>query len=298
MQDETEEARHRDRCPSSLTLAVKRLGRALERTLNLAGAIVTIGLALGISAILDAFWPVGVVVAEGLAILILVALLVRKRRAVKRLPADQARLDELLALLTRSAIRRVAEHDFAIAWPARIMFPVTTLLEEFGSIEHQFQDARLEERRAHLFACADTFSHAEAANGWTHPSARTERYVGVTGFEAEGDVEKAALLDDRSLRIRRAAWAFTDAHDALLATAIERGYDVSAVKGDHPLHPRSPGWRHGTRSGGRDLDCIENHGYVPPHGDATARRSSREKTQVDPEQRMSVDPSVTPTKCS
>lgn len=226
-----------NRRASSLTPAVRRVGHALERTLGVTGSIITIGVALGASAILNGFWPVGVVITESVAILILVSLLLRERHAVERLPADQARLDGLLALLTRPAIRRVDERDFASAWPARIMYPVSTLLEEFGNVEHEFQDVSLEEPRAHLYKCADRFSHIEALNGWLHPGAPDHRYVGVTGLEAEGDSKKAALLDDRSLKIRTAASAFTDAHDALLKTAIARGYDVSAVKGDGPLHP-------------------------------------------------------------
>ncbi|MBS1869430.1 MAG: hypothetical protein JSS99_07175 [Actinobacteria bacterium] len=219
---------------------MSRLGRAVEQMLNTTGSIVTIGLAvatLGVSAILDALWPTGIVVAMALVIVVLGGSLWRQHRTVKRLPANQARLDDLLALLTRPAVKNIEVEDFTAAWPLRITYPVAVLVEEFGDVEHRFQDRVLEKRRAVLFAAADLLAEAWAANAWIHPRDPSRLYVGVFGGEAEGVPELYERLYERANAIREPKWAFIDAHRALLEAAIDRGYDVTALKGDRPLHP-------------------------------------------------------------
>ena len=216
---------------------MKRIGYALERTLGTVASVVTIVVALGVSAVLHMLWPIGVVVAMGIVLITLAALLVREHRTVKRLPPDQTRLDELLSLLTRPLIRAIEVEDFTVAWPLRITYPVEVLVEEFGDVEHRFQDRALEARRDVLFAAADHLVTAWRANAWMHPRDSSRLYVGVFGGEAEGVPELYERLYERANAIRKPKWELIEAHRALLETAIERGYDVSAVKGDRPLHP-------------------------------------------------------------
>ena len=215
--------------------------RGSERALTATASIVTIAVPIAAGGALGKLWPVGVVVAEGAAIMVLGAWLYRERRAVRHHPADQELLTEILALLSRPAMEALRFHDFAAAWPASIVYPFEAFIRDFGGIEHRFRDEQLEKAREHLYVCADEFTAAESyghnADRPARPDGVRMRFVGITSGSTEGVPELARLHEEAYRRILEPAWALADAHDRFLAVAIERDYDVKAVAGGGGTHP-------------------------------------------------------------
>jgi predicted nucleotide-binding protein len=155
-----------------------------------------------------------------------------------RSEGDQKRLDALFRVLSRPAIRRIREEDFAAPWPDELTYPVDVFLNEMEGLEHEFDDSELEHRRVELRAAATAFVSAETHDGF--PAERGDwRNTGWTSLELETDPKAYEVASARGLRIREAAHAFVDAHDALVRTAKGAGYDLDAI--DAPA-PRPP-WR-------------------------------------------------------
>jgi hypothetical protein len=216
---------------------LRRYRKALFDGVNLVASVLTIAVvAGGASWLAGAIWPVGVVAAETLALVIALGWVYFSQRAVRISEADQKLLDELLNLLSRPSMQRIEENDFAQPWPRSIMFPVRVFVEEYGDVEHQFDDKVLETTRVTLYQAAMLFLEQEAVNAWSVPSDLTERYVGLTGGEVEGDEEKYKLFEQRYLAIFGHSRDFLSAHTELVALAKRRGCSVAALRTEAP-HP-------------------------------------------------------------
>lgn len=187
----------------------------------------------------DAIWPVGVVAALVLMLLLAVGYVISlKLRERARGPAseDQELLDELLHVLHRSAIRRIEDQDFYDSWPSVTSSAAIVFVEGYGDHEHSFRDPALEAARADLYEKAKMFMHVEALRGFVSRHNRGWRDAGYTPGEAEGIPEREKLIEGRSEEISAAAQAFTQAHDQLVRAARDRGYRVDALSRDK--HPR------------------------------------------------------------
>ena len=134
-------------------------------------------------------------------------------------------------------MQRIEENDFAEPWPRSIMYPVRVFLEEYGDVEHQFDDKVLETTRATLYQVAKIFSDQEGINAVAFHSDTSQRYVGLTGGEVEGNEELLEKFEAKYLAIFGPSRDFLSAHTAFVALAKKRGYDLTALAGERPPHP-------------------------------------------------------------
>jgi hypothetical protein len=198
-------------------------------------ALIAIGGAA--SWLAGAIWPVGLVAAESIALVAALGWIYFSRRAVSRSQADQKLLDELLSLLSRPSLQRIEENDFAEAWRRSIMYPVLVFVEEYGDVEYQFDDNYLEARRTDLYNAARSFLHEEAINAVALHGDISQRYVGLTGGEVEGNEELLEKFEAKHLAIFGPSRDFLSAHTELVVLAKKRRYDVTALAGKGAPHP-------------------------------------------------------------
>jgi hypothetical protein len=237
-----------------------RYRKAFVEGVGFVASILTIALLAGgaVSLLAGAIWPVGVVAAESLALAAALGWIYVSQRAARISEADQKLLDELLNLLSRLSIQRIEEHDFAQPWPRSIMFPVRVFLEEYGDVEHQFDDKVLETTRARLYQVAKIFVDQEGVNAVVHQGDMSQRYVGLTGGEVEGNEELLETFEAKYLAIVGSSRDFLSAHTAFVALAKKRGYDLTALADEGTPHStvqrleeRDSEWRASTTSGPR-----------------------------------------------
>ncbi len=216
-----------------------RYRKALVEGVGFVASVLTIVvIATGVvSWLAGAIWPVGVVVAESLALAAALGWIYRTEHAVRITEADQKLLDELLNLLSRPSMQHIEENDFAEPWERRIMYPVRVLCEEYRDVEHQFDDEILETSRTTLSRAAELFMQKEAINAVVYQGDMSQRYVGLTGGEVEGDDELLTLFESKYLDIYESSRDFLSAHTALVTVAKKRGYDLTALAGKGLQHP-------------------------------------------------------------
>lgn len=151
-------------------------------------------------------------------------------------PEDQAQLDELLALLTRSAMQRLGYENFVDPWPANVKTPLQFLVNEFNEVEHEFNDLVMEEKRQRLIQAANHFLYQETKNGFVNRMDPMLRDAGFPAAEAEGDPKIERLLDRRHEALLAASQDVQGAYDDLVKAAKRAGYSLDALKGGpHPM---------------------------------------------------------------
>lgn len=151
-------------------------------------------------------------------------------------PADQALLDELLALVTRSAIKRVQAQDFHSSWPEKITTPFQFLAFDYDEVEYTFKDPELEVERQRLVQAANDFLHKEAMNGYPSRHVPHLRDTGYTPGEAEGLPERERLIAPRQRTIFEAAVTLVEVYDEFVRTAKRKGFNLKAMKAE--VHPK------------------------------------------------------------
>jgi hypothetical protein len=194
-----------------------------------------IGIAMAPADVWKWVYPLAVVIALAAALAATWAYLILMR--AKPSPHEQARLDRLLGVLPRKAIRRLEEQDFIAPWPARSVYPVMYFVNELDGADQEFNDRRLERTRADLSQAGDEFLEAEALNGYPHQLNRKLRNTGRLLGDLEGDDKALALAESRAAAIRAPATRLLRAHGELLTVARRRGYDLEAAAGDPPVPP-------------------------------------------------------------
>lgn len=150
---------------------------------------------------------------------------------------DQQRLDRLLKVLPRQAVRAIGAYDFGSAWPEDLAYPVNKFLNELEGVENEFTAATIEERRVSLRKVALDFSIAEGTNGF--PAGHGWRNIGWASGELEVNREALAIAEERRKEIHSSAGRFLDAHDDLVRTVKNHGFDLSAIDSPAP----EPPWR-------------------------------------------------------
>lgn len=214
-----------------------RLGR-MRRALNATLAAVTaIGSLIAIASARDAVWawlyplPLIAILAGALTLSWVYIWLSRRTPSEE----DQARLDRLLGVLPRKAIRRLEGEDFLAPWRERTVYPLMYYINELDGREEHFSSRALERRRARLYSAADRFMWAEAKNGFVHEVRNGLRNTGWTGGELEEEEEKLALAEQRARELRGLAGEVIAAHDSLLALASRHGYNLTALASEPPV---------------------------------------------------------------
>lgn len=151
-------------------------------------------------------------------------------------PADQAQLDELLGLITRTSIKRLQAQDFHSSWPAKVTTPFNFLAWDYDEVEYTFKDPELEAERQRLVQAANDFLHKEAMNGFPSRYVPYLRDTGYTPGEAEGLPERERLIAPRQQTILEAANTLAEVYDEFVHTAKEKGYSLGAMKAE--VHPK------------------------------------------------------------
>jgi hypothetical protein len=179
-------------------------------------------------------WPVGVVL--GLAFLLLGTWLFLWRRLRAPDDVDQRLLDEILGVLSREAMRELADNDFAIAWPGSMLEPVRRFEHRFDGVEFEFLSRSMEKHREALRESAGRLLDATAMNSWpAHyrmPDPTSPPWFDVGRSNSELDFiedEEAERAMARIHLLRKASWAFQDQHDALVREARRDRFDVGAL---------------------------------------------------------------------
>jgi hypothetical protein len=199
----------------------------------LAGALTIAGAA---SWFAGAVWPVGVVVAETIGLALFAWIAISRFRTPRR-EADQRRLDEVLGLLSRPSMRRIARADFTRTWPSFYTYPASLFSAHFNEVENRFEDRGLERRRVALHHAAYEFVTQEGRNAvdCDHPA------HGVPVREAGGGAASEESVRSLSDAIFRASRDVLAAHSDLVESAKNKGYDLSALAGEAGLHPQVKG---------------------------------------------------------
>jgi hypothetical protein len=209
-------------------------GITVEKAVAIAAGLVSIAAALATlmdPEVAGRFWPVPLVLCLIAALVASwVGFVLSSRRPRKD---DQRRLDSLLALLNRSAIRDIEERDYAIAWPYSLMKPVRALHDR-DVPEAQFRDRRIERLRKELHKAATAFDLAMGGNSWPvdHTLTSEDPMMNVGWSNSDLDFltgEERRRANERLKAIRQAAWGFVDVHERLVHAARRRGYDLAAL---------------------------------------------------------------------
>lgn len=164
-------------------------------------------------------------------------------------PADQERLDRLLSVLSRPAMRTIRAQDFGTPWPEDMTYPVDFFLNELEGIEQHFDDPSLDELRASLRETALAFVEAEAWNGFD-AKVPDRRNTGWPSGELETDPEAFKVAETRRQEIHQAAIRFTEAHDNLVRAAKQKGQTLGAIETPALVPP----WRTDPYQGAQRLE--------------------------------------------
>jgi hypothetical protein len=214
---------------------------------KIAAAAFTIASALGLavtfgvrpSDIGHLLWPWGALVGLGITTIMLAI----QRRQPSPTPEsaahrenDQRLLDAIFMVLPRNVMRLMSQHGFQSAWPGIIVDAPLSFVESFGEVEHQFMDPRLEEARALLYACADTFVDESASRIFPTHDGRGFYNTGYAAWEIEDQPELQALMRTRQDVLTSLARKLVAAYDEFVRVARHRGFRVDAI--DSELHPR------------------------------------------------------------
>lgn len=203
------------------------------------GALASIATIVGTLAVLNtenarrdfgnAFFPVGLIVVLALAVFgLLVAVVVMKRRQSRRFsPVDQGLLDRILRVLPRPLMRDWRSFDFSCPWPTELILPVEDFLREFGDVEHEFENAKLEAARKRLLYAAGRFAFAVAEAATSCRSIDGHLLLEWSQIKSE----RPDLYWPRRHQLLEARRSFSAAHDKFLSAAKKHGFDISAVSG-------------------------------------------------------------------
>jgi hypothetical protein len=140
-------------------------------------------------------------------------------------PADQLRLNRLLEVLPRAAIRSLDMEDFTIAWRAEKVYVLRAVLG-LDAVEDHLISGALEARRKRLMCAVDALLSVEASNAWNHRMQDGFRDVGVSSGEADAGGWPYQQLVWRSELIHAAAREVIAAYDELVREARVEGFDV------------------------------------------------------------------------
>lgn len=151
-------------------------------------------------------------------------------------PTDQAQLDELLGLITRTSIKRLQAQDFHSSWPEKVVTPFQFFAWDYDEVENTFRDPELEAERQRLVQAANDFLHKEAMNGFPSRHVPHLRDAGYTPGEAEGLPERERLIAPRQRAIFEAAITLAEIYNDFVRTAKKKGYNLDAMKAE--VHPK------------------------------------------------------------
>lgn len=186
----------------------------------------------------DFLYPVPIVIAALAALALSWGFFLMRHRGPSR--ADQQRLDRLLTLLSRKAMRRVDQEDFATSWSADLAWPARSYVEgHYDAVEEYFDSRAMEKKRKRLFESADKFAWAEAMNGFVHHGPGGYRDTGFTEGELEYKESAPAKAERREKAISTAAVEFVHAHGDLVKLAKRKGFVLDALSAEVP----TPFWK-------------------------------------------------------
>lgn len=218
---------------------LRKAGTAAFTIASALGLAVTFGMRP--STIGHLLWPWGTLVALAITTTVLAVRLLLSDKPAPGSAAhrenDQRLLNAIFMALPRNVMRMMSQHGFRSAWPAIISDAPLVFVEEFGEVEHQFLDPPLEEARARLYACADTFVDESASRIFPARNGRDFYNTGYAAWEIEDQRELQSLMRERQDVLSSLARKLVAAYDEFVRVARHRGFRVDAI-GTTELHPR------------------------------------------------------------
>lgn len=144
---------------------------------------------------------------------------------------EQATLDRTLGALPRNVIRDWRDIEVLGGWRDSLSAAVGRYAALHNELEDRLADPELEQARRALHTAAIQLAEADAIDGFTHQYVDGYRNVGRTGGELEGEApDTLQRYVNRAERISDARDALIDAHDALVAMARAKSFDLSALQ--------------------------------------------------------------------